>query len=561
MATYIQANIPGMISCNLRSKKVDQSSILSGSYRRPKTLLSSKCSTSGSDGLVESLWRQFDFSDRRRTSSTKINGENSKCLLNPTVALLGKKSKRVHKITRTSSLSDIAKELIVQASLKDSDMKSKVDPKSVACMILGGGAGTRLFPLTKRRAKSAVPIGGSYRLIDIQMSNCINSGLKKVYVLTQFNSAPLNRHISRSYNCSTCRDKFVEVLAATQTLEDSRWSVGTADAVRRFSWIFDDIRNQSVEYVLTLSGDHLYHMDYMDFVQSHHNSGADITVSCLPLFAMNGNEISPKDLMEVDLDTGQISYTYDDDTIHHGSKLSAMVLQSSKEKSKKTNNVASMGLYVFKKDVLLKLLNWCYPKANHFDSEVIPAAVKEFDVQAYVFTDYWQDVGTIKSYFEANLSFTDEPSKFGFYDPARPVYTSPRHLPPTIMDHSRIAHSIVAHGCFLQNCSIKHSVVGLRSRISNGVNLNDVVMLGADDYETDEEREALTLLGKIPMGIGENTRISKCIIDKDARIGKNVILTNTDGVQEANHPLEGVYIRSGIIIISEGALIHDGVVI
>ncbi|KAL2635294.1 hypothetical protein R1flu_006773 [Riccia fluitans] len=220
-----------------------------------------------------------------------------------------------------------------------------------------------------------------------------------------------------------------------------------------------------------------------------------------------------------------------------------------------------MGFYVFKKDVLLKLLNWCHPEANHFDSEVIPAAVKEFDVQAYMFTDYWQDVGTIRSYFEANLSFTDEPSKLGFYDPARPVYTSPRHLPPTIMDHSRIADSIVAHGCFLQNCSIKHSVVGLRSRIRNGVNLNDVVMLGANDYETDEEREALTLLGKVPMGTGENTRISKCIIDKDARIGKNVILTNTDGVQEANNPLEGVYIRSGIIIVSEGALIHDGVVI
>ncbi|KAG6545335.1 hypothetical protein Mapa_013184 [Marchantia paleacea] len=501
----------------------------------------------------------------RGTTSKSSNGS-------PVVAVAGKNNKRVNKAATTSLLYDIAKEIAAQASMStDSEVRSKVDPKSVACMILGGEAGSRLFPLTKRRAKSAVPMGGAYRLIDIQMSNCINSGINKVYVLTQFNSASLNRHISRTYNSVTCRDGFVEVLAATQTLGDKRWFMGTADAVRRFSWIFDNVRSEAVEHVLVLSGDHLYRMNYMDLVQNHHTSGADITVSCVPLSMDDSScQVSAGGLLRLD-HKGRVLSIHDKAMAGNGYGLS-MLLESAaaagsgisqvpEGAAKNSPFVASMGLYVFKKDVLIKLLKWFYPNSNDFASEIIPAAAKDFYVQAYLFNNYWQDVGTIESYFEANLALTDQQPKFEFYDVSNPIYTSPRYLPPTTVEHCRIVDSIVSHGCFLRSCSVQHSIIGIRSRIESGVQLNDVVMIGADDYETEEERRRLLALGKVPMGVGENSKIKRCIIDKNARIGKNVILTNTDGVREAEQPSDGIYIRSGIIVVSENALIKDGMVI
>ncbi|XP_066311585.1 glucose-1-phosphate adenylyltransferase large subunit isoform X1 [Miscanthus floridulus] len=448
--------------------------------------------------------------------------------------------------------------------------------KTVVAVILGGGAGTRLFPLTKRRAKPAVPIGGAYRLIDVPMSNCINSGINKVYILTQFNSQSLNRHLSRAYDCTNgvaFGDGFVEVLAATQRpgSEGKRWFQGTADAVRQFDWLFDDAKSKDIEDVLILSGDHLYRMDYMDFVQSHRLRGAGISICCLPI---DGSRASDFGLMKID-DTGRvISFSEKP----KGDELKAMqvdttVLGLSKEEAEKKPYIASMGVYIFKKDILLNLLRWRFPTANDFGSEIIPAAAKEINVKAYLFNDYWEDIGTIKSFFEANLALAEQPPRFSFYDDDKPMYTSRRNLPPSMVNNSKvlcpsvlkwvitITDSIISHGCFLDNCRIEHSVVGVRSRIGSNVHLKDTVMLGADYYETDAERGELLAEGNVPIGIGENTTIQKCIIDKNARIGKNVIISNSEGVEEADRTSEGFYIRTGVTVVLKNSIIADGLVI
>ncbi|KAL9354390.1 hypothetical protein Peur_052360 [Populus x canadensis] len=441
--------------------------------------------------------------------------------------------------------------------------RRKADPKNVASIILGGGAGTQLFPLTRRAATPAVPVGGCYRLIDIPMSNCINSGINKIFVLTQFNSASLNRHLAHTYfgNGINFGDGFVEVLAATQTPGEAgmKWFQGTADAVRQFTWVFEDAKNRSIENILILSGDHLYRMDYMDFVQHHVDSNADITISCV---AVGESRASDYGLVKID-SKGQIFQFTEKPK---GSELREMQVDTthlglSPQDALKSSYIASMGVYVFKSDTLLKLLRWRYPTSNDFGSEIIPAAVKEHNVQAYIFKDYWEDIGTIKSFYEANLALAEEPPKFEFYDPKTPFYTSPGFLPPTKIDKCRIVDAIISHGCFLRECTVQHSVVGERSRLDYGVELKDTVMLGADHYQTEAEIASLLAEGKVPIGVGRNTKIRNCIIDKNAKIGKDVIITNKDGVQEADREEKGFYIRSGITIILEKATIEDGTVI
>ncbi|KAB2023304.1 hypothetical protein ES319_D06G008600v1 [Gossypium barbadense] len=413
----------------------------------------------------------------------------------------------------------------------------QADPKEVASIVLGGGAGTRLFPLTSMRAKPAVPIGGCYRLIDVPMSNCINSGIKKIFILTQFNSFSLNRHLARTYNFGNgvnFGDGFMEVLAATQTSGEAgkKWFQGTADAVRQFIWVFEDAKVKDVQHVLILSGDHLYRADYMDFVQKHIDSNADITVSCLP---MDNSRASDFGLMKID-ETGRIIQFAEKPK---GKDLNAMqvdtsILGLSTEDAAKYSYIASMGVYVFKKDILLKLLTQSYPSCNDFGSEIIPSAVKEHNAQAYLFNDYWEDIGTIKSFFDANLALTDQPPKFEFYDPKTPFYTSPRFLPPSKIDQCRIVNAIISHGCFLRNCSVKRSVVGVRSRLESGVELEDTMMMGADFYQTEMEIMSLLKEGKVPIGVGKNTKIKNCIIDKNAKIGKNVIISNSDKLRDQN---------------------------
>ncbi|XP_057527705.1 glucose-1-phosphate adenylyltransferase large subunit 3, chloroplastic/amyloplastic [Amaranthus tricolor] len=468
-------------------------------------------------------------------------------------------NKAVHRNVCMSIAADFASD----AKPKDSEVDKK-NARTVAAVILGGGAGTRLFPLTKRRAKPAVPIGGAYRLIDVPMSNCINSGINKVYILTQFNSASLNRHLARGYNFRSgvnFGNGYVEVLAATQTPGDSgkTWFQGTADAVRQFCWLFEDQRSKEIEDVLILSGDHLYRMDYMDFLQSHRQSGADISISCLP---MDDSRASDFGLMKID-DTGRVLSFSEKPK---GDDLKAMavdttVLGLSKEEAQTKPYIASMGVYIFKKEILLNILRWRFPTANDFGSEIIPFSAREFCTKAYLFNDYWEDIGTIRSFFEANLALTAHPPRFSFYDAEKPMYTSPRNLPPSKINNSKVVDSIVSHGSFLNNCFIEHSVIGIRSRINANVHLKDTVMLGADFYETEAEVASLVAEGGVPIGIGENAKIKECIIDKNARIGKNVVISNSEKVQEADRSSEGFYIRSGITVILKNSTIKDGVVI
>ncbi|XP_071930719.1 glucose-1-phosphate adenylyltransferase large subunit 1-like isoform X2 [Coffea arabica] len=441
--------------------------------------------------------------------------------------------------------------------------RRRADPKNVAAIILGGGAGTQLFPLTSRTATPAVPVGGCYRLIDIPMSNCINSGINKIFVLTQFNSASLNRHIARTYhgNGVNFGDGFVEVLAATQTSGEAgmKWFQGTADAVRQFLWMFEDARNKDIDNILILSGDQLYRMDYMDFVQNHVDRNADITLSCVPVGESRASEFG---LVKIDSRGKVVQFSEKP----KGSDLKAMhvdttILGLSPQEAFKSPYIASMGVYVFKTEVLLQLLKWRYPTSNDFGSEIIPSVVKERNVRAYIFRDYWEDIGTIKSFYESNLALTDESAKFQFYDPKTPFFTSPRFLPPTKIDKCQIMDSIISHGCFLRECTVEHSIVGERSRLDYGVELKDTFMMGADYYQTESEIASLLAEGKVPIGIGQNTKIRNCIIDKNAKIGKDVAILNKDGVQEADRPEEGFYIRAGITVILEKATINDRTVI
>ncbi|KAG0569299.1 hypothetical protein KC19_6G081300 [Ceratodon purpureus] len=409
--------------------------------------------------------------------------------------------------------------------------KQQVNMTKVFSIILGGGAGTRLNPLTLRRAKPAVPLGGAYRLIDVPMSNCINSGINKIYVLTQFNSTSLNRHLARTYNFGNgCNfgDGYVEVLAAAQRpgLGGQEWFQGTADAVRQYLWLLEDAKNKDVEDVIILSGDHLYRMDYEDFVQKHKDSGADVTVSCVP---MDDSRASDYGLMKID-GKGRINYFNEkpkgDDL--QSMQVDTTVLGLSPEEAKKKPYIASMGIYVFKKSVLTKLLRWRYPLANDFGSEIIPQSAKEFNVHAYLFNDYWEDIGTIKSFFDANLALTQQDAKFSFYDAAKPTYTSARYLPPTKIESCRVKDSIISHGCFLRDCKVENSILGVRSRVESGCDLKRAMVMGADFYETDPEAAALLEEGKVPLGIGANTKLRNCIVDKNARIGNNVVIANTD---------------------------------
>ncbi|AIE73677.1 glucose-1-phosphate adenylyltransferase [Synechocystis sp. CS-94] len=428
--------------------------------------------------------------------------------------------------------------------------------KRVLAIILGGGAGTRLYPLTKLRAKPAVPLAGKYRLIDIPVSNCINSEIVKIYVLTQFNSASLNRHISRAYNFSGFQEGFVEVLAAQQTKDNPDWFQGTADAVRQYLWLF---REWDVDEYLILSGDHLYRMDYAQFVKRHRETNADITLSVVPVDEKKAPELG---LMKIDAQ-GRIT---DFSEKPQGEALRAMqvdtsVLGLSADKAKLNPYIASMGIYVFKKEVLHNLLEK-YEGATDFGKEIIPDSANDHNLQAYLFDDYWEDIGTIEAFYEANLALTKQPSPdFSFYNEKAPIYTRGRYLPPTKMLNSTVTESMIGEGCMIKECRIHHSVLGIRSRIESGCTIEDTLVMGNDFYESSSEREALKTRGEIAAGIGSGTTIRRAIIDKNARIGKNVMIVNKENVQEANREELGFYIRNGIVVVIKNVTIADGTVI
>lgn len=430
--------------------------------------------------------------------------------------------------------------------------------KRVLSIILGGGAGTRLYPLTKLRAKPAVPLASKYRLIDIPVSNCINSELYKIYVLTQFNSASLNRHLSRSYTFSGFSEGFVEVLAAQQTPENPNWFQGTADAVRQYLWLFNE---WDVDEFLILSGDHLYRMDYREFIDRHRETNADITISVVP---MDERRASDFGLMKIDQSGRVVSFSEKP----KGDDLKAMavdttVLGLSSEEAKQSPYIASMGIYVFKRDVLLKLLRES-PERTDFGKEIIPASSLDYNVQAHLFNGYWEDIGTIEAFYEANMALTQQPRPpFSFYDERAPIYTRPRYLPPTKMLDCVVKESIIAEGCILKECAITHSVLGVRTRIESGCLIEDTMIMGADFFQPMAERGSGTGCSddKPSLGIGRDTTIRRAIIDKNARIGCNVQIINKDNVQEAERENLGFYIRSGIVVVLKNAIIPDGTII
>ncbi|MEM7796919.1 MAG: glucose-1-phosphate adenylyltransferase [Cyanobacteria bacterium P01_C01_bin.118] len=427
--------------------------------------------------------------------------------------------------------------------------------KRVLSIILGGGAGTRLYPLTKFRAKPAVPLAGKYRLIDIPVSNCINSEILKIYVLTQFNSASLNRHITRAYNFSQFSDGFVEVLAAQQTPESPSWFQGTADAVRKYLWLFE---SWDVDEIIILSGDHLYRMDYGKFVQRHRDTGADITLSVVPV----GYKVAPSfGLMKID-GSGRVVDFHEkpkgDDL--EAMKVDTTTLGLNPEQAQENPFIASMGIYVFNKQTLIDLLRRS-PEQTDFGKEIIPGSARDYNVQAYLFDGYWEDIGTIEAFFNANLALTQQPRPpFNFYDEAAPIYTRARYLPPSKVLDSKITESIIGDGCIINKCSIHRTVIGLRQRIGANCEIEDALLMGSDYYESSESQQHLTR-GKIPVGIGEGTIIKKAIVDKNARIGGNVKILNKENVQEAEREDLGFYIRSGIVVVLKNAVIPDGMII
>jgi glucose-1-phosphate adenylyltransferase len=428
--------------------------------------------------------------------------------------------------------------------------------KKVLAIILGGGAGTRLYPLTKLRAKPAVPLAGKYRLIDIPVSNCINSEIYKIYVLTQFNSASLNRHIARTYSFAGFSEGFVEVLAAQQTPENPNWFQGTADAVRQYLWLFQE---WEVDEYLILSGDHLYRMDYSLFVERHRETNADITISVVP---MDEKRASDFGLMKIDASGRVVDFSEKP----KGDALKQMavdtsILGLSAEEAQKMPYIASMGIYVFKRDVMFDLLQ-AAPEQTDFGKEIIPASAKNHNVQAYLFGGYWEDIGTIEAFYDANLALTHQPHPaFSFYDEKAPIYTRSRYLPPSKMLDCHITESMIGEGCILKNCQIHHSVLGIRTRIETGCMIQDTLIMGADYYQPFAERQADCHTQEVALGIGANTTIRRAIVDKNARIGCDVQIINKDRVEEAERESQGFYIRNGIVVVIKNAVIPDGTVI
>ncbi|MGD1859509.1 MAG: glucose-1-phosphate adenylyltransferase [Leptolyngbyaceae cyanobacterium] len=426
----------------------------------------------------------------------------------------------------------------------------------VLSIILGGGAGTRLYPLTKTRAKPAVPLAGKHRLIDIPISNCINSNILKIYVLTQFNSASLNQHIARSFGFSGFQQGFVEVLAAQQTPENTSWFQGTADAVRQYLWMF---REQDVDEYLILSGDHLYRMDYSDFIARHRETNADVTLSVLPI---DEERASSFGLMKIN-DKGRIVAFSEkpEGEVLRQMQVDTTTLGLTAEEAIAKPYIASMGIYVFKRQALIHLLE---SQLGHtdFGKEILPLAIQKMNVQAYLFNDYWEDIGTIKAFFDANLALVEQPNPaFSFYDKSAPIYTRARYLPPTKQLECHVSESMISEGCILKNCRIVHSVVGIRTRVESGCAIKNSLLMGADYYQADFEREGSCDRSSIPLGIGANSVIENAIIDKNAHIGCDVKILNKDHVQEANRESEGFYIRNGIVVVLKDATLPDGTVI
>ena len=413
----------------------------------------------------------------------------------------------------------------------------------VITLILGGGRGARLFPLTRMRSKPAVPLGGKYRLIDIPISNCLHAGLKRIFVLTQFNSASLNRHIAQTYRLDVFSDGFVEVLAAEQTPESSNWFQGTADAVRQAARHFS---GYEADHYLILAGDHLYRMDFCELIDAHVEKGADITIAAQPVSAVDATQMG---IFRFDTD-GQIEAFEEKPNAARLAQIGNSIPRGSTIGGTTPDKpfVASMGIYVFSRDALFETLE---QPGIDFGREIIPKALHTHQVHPYIFRGYWADVGTIEAFYDANIQLTRRGAAFNFFHPRWPIYTHPRFLPGTRAYNCRIDSSIVAEGCYLDECEIRDSVVGIRMHVSAGARIVRSVLLGADYYE--EEGEPT----EIPLGVGRDVVLDRVIVDKNARIGDGVRLVNDKHIENAD--ADGYMIRNGIIIVPKGARVMSGV--
>jgi glucose-1-phosphate adenylyltransferase len=427
-----------------------------------------------------------------------------------------------------------------------------VNTKKVLSVILGGGAGTRLFPLTKDRAKPAVPLAGKYRLVDIPISNCINSHLRNIYVLTQFQSASMHRHISGSYKFDPFTGGFVEILAAQQTFSDASWWQGTADAVRKNLMHF---LTHSPEYILILSGDQLYRMDFRHILQQHQDTGAEITIATIPVIRRDASSLG---IMHMDekLRIHRFVEKPKDEAVLDSLRLSRDCYGPLGISGDQELFLASMGIYLFNRDVLLQLLE---NDQSDFGKHIIPNAIGSRNVFSYVFQGYWEDIGTIRAFFEAHLDLAAEQPRFSFFDMEAPIFTRPRWLPGSKINGGTLDHTMLCDGCIVNGGHIELSVIGIRSIIETGCKIARTVMMGCDYYESIESIKSHEAQGLPRMGIGKNARIENAIIDKNARIGDDVVISPAGKAESVDHPL--YYVRDGIVIIPKNAVIPSGTVI
>jgi glucose-1-phosphate adenylyltransferase len=416
--------------------------------------------------------------------------------------------------------------------------------RSVLAIILGGGQGSRLFPLTQLRSKPAVPIGGKYRLIDVPISNCLHADIRRIYVLTQFNSASLNRHVATTYVMDQFTNGFVEIIAAEQTPESVAWFEGTADAVRKARRHF---AAHHADYYLILAGDHLYRMDYSALLDAHVERNADITIAAQPC--------TPHDATQM----GIFTFNESGQIVAFDEKPNAERLAQMETSCPRGSHVlpvtddkpflASMGIYLFTRRVLLEMLEQA---GNDFGRQLIPAALTRYQVSAYLHDGYWADVGTVENFYDANIQLTQPDAPFSFYDASCPIYTHQRFLPPSRLIECDVHNGVIAEGSFLDRCELSDSVVGIRSLVGRGARIRRSVLLGADHYETSADAAA----SEVPLGIGTNVEVDRAIIDKNARIGDGARLVNVRKIDEFDGA--GFYIRHGIIIVPKGGVIPPG---
>ena len=428
------------------------------------------------------------------------------------------------------------------------------DNARVLAVIMGGGQGTRLYPLTRDRAKPAVPLAGKYRLVDIPISNCINSGINNVFVLTQFKSASLHRHIQSTYKFDRFSGGFVEISAAQQGTGEEKfgWYQGTADAVRQNLMHFFD---HDFDYLIILSGDQLYRMNFRKVLKQHLETRADITIAAIPVDRGSASSLG---ILQTDTTKRIIRFEEKPKTTEllDQLKMPAEILLQIGIDPHEELYFGSMGIYVFSRDVLVKALE---NDMADFGKNIIPFCIQKYSVYAYPFRGYWEDIGTIKSFFEANLDLTNPVPKFNLYDPTSPIYTHARYLPASKINQSQISQSIVSEGCIITQADINHCVIGIRSIIKRDSELQDCIIMGNDYYETPEEIKSDEESGQPNMGIGRRCFLQRCIIDKNARIGDDVKITPEGKPPEVKHHL--YHIRGGIVVIPKNTVIPSGTTI